>query len=93
MPDPISCDRHGSNTGTYVCRHVAAAKRDGPVDGFDAFIDEEGNWQAMCGACGDTMIGFKGDDEARDAFAGEVGRLICLDCFREAAAINGVEIP
>jgi len=92
MSRSISCDQHGDNAATFVCRHVAASTADGPVEGFDCFVDSAGEWQAICGACGETMMSLQ-DEDARDAFTVEVCVMICFGCFREAAAVHGVEIP
>ncbi len=81
----IDCDKHGSNEETFVCSHILETLQTKTPTGFHWILDEEGGVQAFCDACWNAT-----DDEWAE-MSGTVCRMICLNCLKNAATINGLE--
>lgn len=86
MPDSIPCAQHGPGEATYVCVHVEQSVKDGIARGFHWHIDESQNFQAFCTAC-DGM-----DEQTWARVVASVSRAICIRCFQQVAALNGVAV-
>lgn len=84
MTDRITCAAHGPGEATYVCVHVAQSLQDNVPRGFHWHIDENQNFQAFCTAC-DAM-----DEKAWAQVVASVSRAVCIQCFQQVAALNGV---
>jgi hypothetical protein len=87
MSEYCECDVHGPSVATIVCRHVVDTLQDGSPRGFDWHVDEDGDYQAVCQTCLDM------DADEWDCHEGQLGRVLCFECFRKAALMNGVQIP
>ena len=87
MSERIQCDAHGVAEATIVCVHICETLKDGRARGFLwSFDEEEGDYQAVCTAC----RAMPQTEWERQAVS--LGRVLCLECFRHAAALNEVEI-
>ncbi len=87
MSETVHCDDHGATPATIVCAHVVQTLNDGHPRGFVWSLDDEGDYQAVCSSCSEMA----GDEWADRAVA--LGRVLCLECFFRAAALNGVPKP
>lgn len=86
MSAMIRCDKHGDQAWAAVCRHVADSVGDGVPRGF-TFVVEDGAYQAFCDDCEALSA------EAWERVRSDVHTIICVECFRRAAALNNVELP
>ena len=82
----VVCADHGSREATFVCSHILQANRTGVPCGFNSHIDEDGNFQASCDAC------IAMDEAAWQAVGSDTIRVLCIDCYRRAAALHGVVV-
>jgi len=81
----ITCGTHGKQEETFVCRHIIDSLKDGEARGFYwNYVD--GAFEAVCAACNEMTA-----DEAASASLNLIQPL-CYGCFRDAAALNGVDI-
>ena len=83
----VDCATHGDSEGTVVCVHVVDTLRDRVARGFLWHRDEDDEFQAVCDSCADMSD----EDWERQQVA--LGRVLCLGCFKNAAKLNGVDIP
>jgi hypothetical protein len=80
------CELHGDRETTIVCAHICETLQDGHARGFDWHIDEDGEYQAVCGSC-------RAMTETEWAEKSTVlGRVLCFECFKIAAEMNGVDL-
>ncbi len=83
----VECDKHGTDEATAVCTHIVQTLRDHEPRGFLCSIDEDNEYQAVCTACRQMP------DDEWSRTAGDFCTIICLGCFKKAAALNGVDLP
>jgi len=86
LTDTVQCDRHGEQDWAAVCEHIMATLQDRKPRGFCWTLDDDGHYQALCSSC-EAM-----DDAAWERVRGQVHRIICIGCYREAASINDVVV-
>ena len=86
MSEAVECAEHGNSAATAVCTHILGTLQDGVPRGFSWFVDEEGEYQAFCSACEDM------DQDEWERVSIDLCVILCLECYRKAAAINGVEL-
>ena len=85
MAELIKCGTHGAQEESFVCKHIIASLKDGEPRGFhwdrvdDAF-------EAICSDCNELS------EEAFIAQAPDLISALCFGCFKDAAAMNGVDI-
>jgi hypothetical protein len=91
VSEVVVCPEHGDRAATIVCKHVLETLRDGERRGFRWSIDEDGEYQAFCSEC-DARSELLSQSEWDD-LAGDIGRVLCLECFRRAATLNAVHLP
>lgn len=85
MIGSIECDVHGEREATSICTHILDTLGDGIARGFGwCFFDD--HYQAACDGCHAMS------DEEWDEARAELIRVVCIQCFARAAAINGVEL-
>ena len=82
----VVCAHHGSREATFVCSHILDADKSGIPCGFNWHIDEDGNFQAFCDAC------IAMDEAAWEDTGSDTIRVLCIDCYRRAAALHGVVV-
>jgi hypothetical protein len=70
----------------FVCRHVLDSLRTGSRVGCHTPSDSEGDDQGWCDAC-ERVRAREGEWNDRSEANADI-RLICLDCFQEARALN-----
>lgn len=81
----VNCSVHGRQDLAYVCRHIVATLDDETPSGFFwNFVD--GAFEAVCESC-NAMT----EAEAMAQGPGLISA-VCFGCFRDAAAINGVDL-
>ena len=80
----ISCGTHGKQPETFVCKHIVETVKDGEPRGF-YWNYADGAFEAVCAKCNELTL-----EEA--AAEPNLIQSLCYGCFRDAAAINGVEI-
>jgi len=85
MNDNVNCSIHGDGEATYVCSHINLSLKDRSRTGFVPVVDDEGGYQAFCTTCHDMT------DEEWEREGRSLITMICIGCFRDAAALNGVE--
>ncbi|MEL6371314.1 MAG: hypothetical protein AAFY84_07050 [Pseudomonadota bacterium] len=81
----IKCGTHGEQETTFVCVHIIETLKDGVPRGF-LWNHVDGDFQAICENCNNLS------EEEFYAQEAELIQLLCYGCFRDAAAINGVDI-
>lgn len=87
MTARVHCSEHGQADSTIVCVHICETLRDGQARGFLwSFDEQEGDYQAVCQTCREM------DTEEWRESAVDLGRVICLECFKRAATMNQVEV-
>jgi formylmethanofuran dehydrogenase subunit E len=84
MSQMLECGTHGKQPATYVCKHIVESLQSGREVGFYWSL-ENGEYDAICEACNDLS---ENQWEKQQA---DLGRLLCLGCFKDAAALNGTE--
>jgi hypothetical protein len=80
----LVCDIHGNNVATIVCSHILDTLSDKQKRGFRWHLDEEGEYQAVCDDCEGMS------EEQWKIESDKVGRVLCYECFKNAAALNGI---
>ncbi|MBI1392331.1 MAG: hypothetical protein GC152_06260 [Alphaproteobacteria bacterium] len=85
MTDKLTCGSHGEQDVTYVCRHVIETLKDGEPRGF-WWNFADGAFEAVCAACNDLT-----EAEAKEQ-GPDLVQPLCYGCFRDAAALNGVDL-
>jgi hypothetical protein len=85
VSNKIKCATHGDCGSAMVCGHILQTLRDEQPRGFLWAIDDEGEYQAICPSCDDLS-----DAEWEASVKGAA--VICLECFKLAAAYNGVRL-
>lgn len=86
MTGKVECGEHGTSEATYTCVHLKQTAQDGTPRGFHWIRDDEGEIQAFCDHCWDA------DDEEWEKISAEGPRLLCLDCLKNIARINALEM-
>ena len=84
--DPVSCGTHGARPAAFVCRHVLDSLRTGARVGFHTPDDAADDDQGWCDAC-ERVRAREGEWNDRSEAYADI-RLICLDCFQQARALN-----
>jgi hypothetical protein len=84
----VRCERHGVQSETFVCQHVADSLSTRRGVGF-YWASEPGNPRpnAWCWACNERVKATGGDwiGEAADNLG---ARLLCSSCYDEARSLN-----
>lgn len=83
----LECDAHGRQPRTFVCVHIIESLKTGEPKGFWWGRGEDGTFDAVCSDCNALS------QEAFEALGPDNIALLCLGCFEDAAALNGVELP
>jgi hypothetical protein len=83
----IACSEHGDRTAAAVCIHIVQTLKDSEPRGFLAQIDPDGEHSAICIDCNEMPF----DEWERTKL--ETLAMICFECYRKAADMNGEEIP
>jgi len=83
----IDCIEHGQQVDAAVCGHIVQTLKDRKARGFLAQIDDDGGHSAICTYCNEMPIA-EWERTQRENFA-----IVCFECYRKAAKLNGVEIP
>ena len=86
MSRQISCKTHERQDETFVCQHIVETLKDRTPRGF-VWNVVDGNFEAICEACNDLSA----EEFAAAAQDGNINSL-CFGCFRDAAALNGIDI-
>ncbi|MEM8935575.1 MAG: hypothetical protein AAGC77_04130 [Pseudomonadota bacterium] len=86
MTATITCPAHGSQPETFVCVHIIEGMEAGEARGFWYSKNPDGVYDAVCGAC-DAL-----SQDDFDALGPENIKVICFGCFKEAAALNDIDI-
>jgi len=84
----IDRDRHGAESATFVCRHLAASlcSRE-PVGFVAAQTSAQPRPDAWCSACETKRLELGGEwCEESEAFAGIT--LLCAACYDEVRSLN-----
>jgi hypothetical protein len=82
----IECREHGAGESAAVCAHILETLRDGVPRGFCCTSDEADDYQAICSGCQEM------DQAEWDRVRSDLHVIICRECCRKAAAINGYEL-
>ncbi len=82
----ISCREHGEQADAAVCIHIVQTLNDRKARGFLAQIDDDGGHSAICIHCNEMPF------EEWERTKLETFAMICFECYRKAAKINGAEI-
>jgi hypothetical protein len=83
MTTSVKCATHGDRAGAMVCGHILQTLKDAQPRGFLWAVDGEGEYQAICPTCDDMS-----DAEWEASY--DSAAVICMECFKLAAAYNGV---
>ena len=86
MSAQLNCNEHGVAEAAAVCVHVNHSLTDGVPRGFLWLLDPEDGYSAICEFCNEKPI----EEWERDKDEQHVE--LCIECFRTAAAINGVTL-
>ena len=86
MKNEIICERHGKSNPTYVCEHILLSLQDNQTRGFHWHKDDDDELQAFCEWCWNAD-----DDEWKASGSGNC-KLLCLECFKQVALLNGETI-
>lgn len=81
----ITCSTHGRQDETFVCKHIIESLASGEARGF-FYSYSDGAFEAVCASCNDL-----GPEEAM-AREPDLIQTLCYGCFRDVAALNGVDI-
>ena len=81
----LKCGTHGWQEETLVCRHIVESLKDGTPRGF-CWNKSDDTWEAICEDCNNLS-----PDEFA-ASAADLVQTLCFGCFRDAAALNGIDI-
>ena len=81
----ITCGTHGQQDATYVCNHIIESLKTGEPCGF-CWNKSDDAWEAICDDCNNLS------PEAFAEIAEDNINLLCFGCFRDAAALNGIDI-
>lgn len=86
---PITCQRHGRQPVTFVCRHLADSVKSGKVVGFHASTEKPNNPRpdAWCDDCERVRLNFGGNWRAESEDYAQV-TLLCGSCYDEARDLN-----
>jgi hypothetical protein len=84
MSTPLICDIHGNNVATIVCSHILDTLAYKQKRGFRWHLDEDGEYQAVCDDCEAMSV------EEWKAESEKHGRVLCYECYKSAAALNGI---
>ncbi|VAV91450.1 hypothetical protein MNBD_ALPHA06-1948, partial [hydrothermal vent metagenome] len=85
MSQMLTCGTHGEQPETFVCKHIVNSMKTGKEVGFFWSVDD-GVYDAVCEKCNNMS------DKKWQAKSADLGRLLCLGCFKVAAELNGAEI-
>jgi hypothetical protein len=83
--EPIRCEKHGMQRRAFVCRHIVDTFQDRKPRGFVWKRDSEGEYEALCRVCSQVS------PAEWERIGADVGRALCLKCFAEVGAYNGVD--
>lgn len=86
MANRIQCREHGDSEPTFACPHLLETLQDRVPRGLHWTIDAEEDIQAFCDLC------WNATDAEWERLRTEGPHLLCLECLREAAAINDLEM-
>ncbi|MEM9705404.1 MAG: hypothetical protein AAF850_04930 [Pseudomonadota bacterium] len=81
----LKCGAHGLQDETFVCVHITEALATGVASGF-YWNSNGGVFEALCEACN----ALSADEFERNADT--IVRSLCFGCFKDAAALNGIDI-
>jgi hypothetical protein len=91
MPDRLACEKHESSEPRFACIHIVNGLRENRTYGFFWYCTNGVADDARCRECEEKSIRMS-DEEWAD-YAADHFVVLCSGCFREAAEVNGVEIP
>ena len=90
MRNEIQCGVHGQAQAAYICQHLLATLEDGVPRGAFWCRDEDGCINGYCAECsaGLNAAGGEWTEDVTAKLRVKIN-LICENCFRRIAAING----
>jgi len=89
MSRTLRCSTHGEAQAAFICQHLLATLRDGTPRGAIWKRDEDGCINSYCGDC-DKRLDAAGDEWVGEAQAQLGLTVVCENCFRRIAEINGL---
>ena len=84
------CATHGKRRSAHVCAHTVKSLHDSHARGFQWVRDESGGINAYCNECDATLERGGGEWNAKSEAFADV-KLVCEECAKRAAIINGIE--
>lgn len=85
MSELLTCGTHGKQPETFVCKHIIKSMKTGIEVGF-LWSVKDGDYDAICHKCNELSA------QQWQQQQNELGRLLCLGCFKVAAEINGADL-
>ncbi len=85
MSELLNCGTHGQQPKTYVCKHIIKSMESGVGVGF-LWSVTDGEYDAICHKCNQLS------EQQWQEQQNELGRLLCLGCFKVAAKINDADL-
>ena len=87
MSTPVICGEHGESIAAAVCLHISQTLKDKKPRGFLPLVDGDGMHSAICIECNEMPF------EEWERTRAENLAIICFECYRKAAKLNGAEVP
>lgn len=85
MSDDINCPAHGRQRAAFVCAHTVETLKDAVPRGLQ-WSFHDGAYDGVCQPCASLP------EQEWEARAQELGRALCVACFKQIAKANGIEL-